>query len=330
MIAFSGLQDLHKDVWSIYVMDDDGTNLRSLTSRKLDDCTAPAWSPDGRTIAFTSSPRTLPRPMFSYLVDIGRGHTRRLSSDADLHFLVWLPDGRIAAYSYREGRPYELYVMNDDGSERKCLLSTDDYLIDVVWSPDGQRIALTKRRDWGQLYITNGDGSNLRPILEATAPQYKPVWSPDSTHIAFVTEDDEHTYVSVTSADGSAIRRLDEIEMERSACSWSPDSRRLAYVGYHDWRYALCVIDVDGGNRRLLADLNIGDESGEVYPSNPIWSADGQWIIFSTYEWEEDANTGVFHIYRMAADRSTKQRLTRDRQRFALIYDLGLGPIASA
>jgi TolB protein len=185
--------------------------------------------------------------------------------------------------------------MNIDGSDRRRLLSADDYLVDVVWSPEGQRLALTMRQHWGQF---------------------------DGRRIAFVGHDDEQSYIYVINADGGDLHRLAEIEADRSEYVWSPDSQKLAYVGYDDWSYTLYVIGADGAGQRLLTDLNRGDESGEVYPSNPIWSADGHRIIFSTYEWDEDADEGMFHIYGIAVDGALPQRLTPDQPRFALVYNL--------
>ena len=124
-IAFTSFRDGNSE---IYVMDADGKNPRNLTNHPgIDD--SPAWSPNGRRIAFYSS----------------------------------RPDGRqIAFTSTRVG--VGIYVMNSDGSNQRRLTPVHTGNLYPDWSPDGKKIAFESSRNnrKADIYVINADGTNRR------------------------------------------------------------------------------------------------------------------------------------------------------------------------
>ena len=182
----------------IYVMDADGSEPRNLTQNPANECN-PAWSPDGRSIAFVSS----------------RGQTRPVKPCGPG------PDRRIECIGDQQS---EIYVMNADGSRKRNLTRNrrdDDY---PTWSPDGRRIAFMhgRGRGRGQLYVVNADGSGLRNLARITGPALfssQPVWSPDGRTIYF------GRYLVRT--DGSGARKLPYMPLN---AVWSPDGRQIAFV----------------------------------------------------------------------------------------------------
>ena len=103
----------------IYVVKADGSRLRNLTPKPVGAYTDPAWSPDGRKIAFVSK-RDGNSDVYVMNAN-GKGQrnlTRNPAYDADP---AWSPDGRkIAFVSNRDGS-YGVYVMNADGSGQQRL-----------------------------------------------------------------------------------------------------------------------------------------------------------------------------------------------------------------
>ena len=106
----------------IYVMNADGSGTRKLThnlTRNGSFSAEPAWSPDGRKIAFQST-RNGNRDIYVMNAD-GSGKRNLTRNPAKDVRPSWSPDGRrIAFLSDRDGR-LEAYVMNADGSGQRSL-----------------------------------------------------------------------------------------------------------------------------------------------------------------------------------------------------------------
>jgi TolB protein len=103
---------------------------------------APAWSPDGRTIAFVSN---RDGAMQLYAVSPDGSNLRRLThGEADEWAPAWSPDGgRLAFWSEREGGQAEVFVMDADGSNVRRITSGARGDWGLAWSSDGRAIAYT-------------------------------------------------------------------------------------------------------------------------------------------------------------------------------------------
>jgi TolB protein len=103
----------------IYITDADGTSQRPLLPGSGGRMDSPAWSPDGRFIAFTWDGGGGSYNI--YLADVATSQTLQLTSEGRNEFPTWSPDSRhIAFQSNRSGR-WEVWVMHIDGSEPKQL-----------------------------------------------------------------------------------------------------------------------------------------------------------------------------------------------------------------
>jgi hypothetical protein len=106
---------------------------------KPGDVQTPAWSPDGRKIAFVSD-RDGNSEIYVIHADGSeqRNLTRQPASDSHPS---WSPDGRKLAFVSRRDGNAEIYVMNADGSELRNVTRTPSDDLDPAWSPNGRAIA---------------------------------------------------------------------------------------------------------------------------------------------------------------------------------------------
>jgi Tol biopolymer transport system component len=120
-IAFSAPSAVDRENWDIWVARADGSRARDVADVGTDDG-FPSWSPDGTTLAFTSSPRG---NADVFACGAGGSHPRNLTADSDGRDVSngWSADGHVLFLSDRShtGGLFE-YVMNADGSDVRLAL----------------------------------------------------------------------------------------------------------------------------------------------------------------------------------------------------------------
>jgi TolB protein len=162
----------------LYAIGRDGRH-RVRLSRTPQDEDEPDWSPDGSRIAYTRSVEVggvfLARRQFGIWVMRADGSGQRQLTGDDGFAPDWAPDATRILYI---GGDYQLHTINADGSGRRRIGNVGP-IRSARWSPDGARIALTRR---DAIWIVNADGSGLHKIRQSAA---YPSWTPDGGHLVF-------------------------------------------------------------------------------------------------------------------------------------------------
>jgi hypothetical protein len=255
------------------------TDLRGHNYRISDphDNGGQAWSPDGRSIAFTR--RDNPgqdRFGLVFVTDAAGRHPLDIThggARGAIYVVAWSPDGSQLILFWTGWGPYGgSYIVNADGSGGFGLGDEGIRISGGSWSPQG-RILFEVWSPSGvpAVYVTESDGAHRVKLIDSAAGA---VWSPDGRQFAYVAyRDGKPAGLGVAEADGSGTHLLVEGRIGRVA--WSPDGRQLAYFGSLDANsvpHTLEVVQADGTGARLLAQ-------GDLLQA--AWSPDGSMIAFT-------------------------------------------------
>ena len=259
--------------------------------------TAPAFSPEGRRLAYVACAEARGAcDVYVVGLDVAfvpSGPPRRLTprSVPSIGSVAWTRDGRSVAYCV-DTAPFIGYLWRvaADGTRPPERIEVAGLgATTPATSLTSDRLAFARDVSDSDVYRFQ-PGRPAQPVLSSTFPDAETRFSPDGRRLAFCSLRGGDTLeVWLAAADGSGAQQLTHGPgYYQGSPSWSPDGRRIAFDSFgEDWHSHIWVIDADGGTPRRLTTAS-GDQIV------PTWSRDGDWIYFV------EARPSGHHIRRLA------------------------------
>ncbi|MDJ0756122.1 MAG: S9 family peptidase [Ardenticatenaceae bacterium] len=258
---------------------------------------APAWSPDGRQIAFLSNRKDEKQSQI-YVIPVGGGEARQVTDlEGQIGSFQWSPDGTQMALMFRQKDKADKEREQDE--QKKKLGVVERVITRVFNRVDGA--SYEPEEDW-HIWTVDVNSGDATQITSGESGEANPIWAPDGQSILYVASENPNWDLELDteeffriSASGGEPQLVRSPAGGKGAAAFAPDGRSFAYRGRRltpgHWyqNEVIFVVPLDAAEPRDVTSIHdydvgsstLGDFGSPPPQSPPIWSADGR-FIYST------------------------------------------------
>lgn len=290
-MAFRSIRDGQWRLYTVSLDAGDVTPIKGVVPRAL----APAWSPDGRWIAYLGG-ASAATGWDVYVVPAEGGTPMQVTRDRATVVLTpaWSRDGRWIMYSSNRSGPLNLWRVPFDAvhvsaAQPERLTTGIGEDVHASAAPDGHRIAYATVHSAPDIWTLDVRSRQIRQLTSETTVEDYPRLSPDGSRLLF--------YSDRTGTDEVWLMQLATREMTRvsrtggTQHAWSPDGRQVAY----GTSKGLEIVDLNSGRLRTVAP-----QFGAAYPA---FSRDGRRVAFQGWNGRE------YRLYHVPVDGGEAQMI---------------------
>ncbi|MGB7922289.1 MAG: protein kinase [Pyrinomonadaceae bacterium] len=287
---------------ALIVANADGSGERRLTTRKLPDyCFDPAWSPDGKLIAFSNKTYTASGSSMGLVgVRVDDGTEIKLTTQRWMNIgrAAWLKDGSglVMTASDPMSRLSQVWHLAYPGGEaRRITNDVNDYR-DVTMTADSSALVTVQREQLSNVWTlpANGEASRASQI---TSGKYNGPWglswTPDG-RIVYTSNASGNPDLWVMDADGTNQKQLTADSSSNTFPAVSPDGRYVVFISERTGIPALWRMNIDGSNLKQL---------GDTKSYAPQISPDSRWIVYGGFD------SGKWVLWKISIDGGQPVRL---------------------
>ncbi|MGH8704525.1 MAG: Tol-Pal system beta propeller repeat protein TolB [Burkholderiales bacterium] len=217
---------------------------------------SPAWSPDGRRIAYVSFENKKPVVYVHSLLDGKRQVAANFKGSNSAP--AWAPDGSKLAVSLSRDGGSQLFLVNPDGSNLRRLTNSNGIDTEPVFSPDGQTIYFTSDRGGSpQIYRMPAGGGEAQRMTFEGSYNVSPRISPDGKSLAYIARNGGRFQVAVLDLATRQTQILTDSDRDESP-SFAPNGRMIVLATVTGGRGVLSAVSSDGRVKQRLT-VSAGD-----------------------------------------------------------------------
>ena len=248
--------------YRLEVADSDGYNEQTiLTSQNV--IMSPAWSPDGKRLAYVSFEKL---HAVVYVQSLRTGRRFLLAGFQGSNSApAWSPDGRHMAIVLTHEGSSQIYLIDPDGKNLHRISFSGAIDTEPCFSPDGKSIIFTSDQGGSpQIYLMAADGSGQPTRLTFdTGESFSPRYSPDGKSFTFTHLVNGHFYIAVQDFATGQMQLLTSGGWEKRP-SYAPNGQMLLYANESQGRGILSTVSIDGRVKE-----NMYSQRGDI--REPIW-----------------------------------------------------------
>lgn len=230
---------------------------------------SPAWSPDGRRLAYVSFET---QKAAVWVQDVVTGERRNIASFRGSNSApAWAPDGSRLALTLSQDGLAQLYTLPVSGGTPSRLTTSSGIDTEPVYAPDGRSIYFVSDRGGGpQIYRVGASGGNPERITFSGAYNISPAISPDGKLLSYITRQGNAYRVALQElASGTSIVLSDTQDDESP--SFAPNGRLILYATRQGGAEVLMTTTLDGKIKTPLIRVANGADMRE-----PAWGPFGR------------------------------------------------------